>query len=293
MIDDRDLNYHHLRYFHVVATEGSVLQASRRLGLSPSTVSGQVKTLETTLGQPLFERAGRSLVLTPFGEQVLSVTKRIFALGDDILQIVRQVAKRRPLRVGVSNVLPKLFLRDRLRPALVPQVRLQVTTGPTDALLGELAARRLDLVLTDAPPPTWIALRVACHPVASSGIDVFGTADLAAQVDDDPRSLEGVPWLVPPEGTTLRSGLERWWSSLGIAPDLAAVIEDSALLKALGAEGVGVFAAPDDMRQSVVDSYPVVCLHRTEAVRERTFALTLDDDPSDPVVRALCGMPTG
>jgi len=291
MLTERDLNYHHLRYFHVVATEGSVLQASRRLSLSPSTVSGQVKTLEEALGQALFQRAGRALVLTPFGEEVLQYTKRIFALGDDLMQVVRQSALRRTLRIGASNVLPKLLLRKMLRPALRPDVRLRVTSGPADTLLGDLAAHRLDVVLTDAPPPTWIAVRVACHPVMSSGISVFGTAKLAAVVGDRlPLGLADVPWLVPPEGTTLRSGLERWWEELELAPDIAAVIDDSALLKALGDDGVGVFAAPESMTDAVLDGYQVQCLGRTDKVRERTFALTLDDQPSDPSVRALCNL---
>ena len=288
MITERDLNYHHLRYFHVVATEGSVLQASRRLSLSPSTVSGQIKTLEATLGQSLFERAGRSLVLTPFGESVLEVTERIFSLGDDLLQVVRQSAQRRSLRVGASSVLPKLLLRQLLRPVLHPDVRLRVTSGTADALLGELAARRLDVVLTDAPPPTWIAVRVACHPINSSGIAVFGTAALAEEVEALPAGLGAVPWLVPPEGTTLRGGLERWWENERLAPDIAAVVDDSALLKALGEEGIGVFAAPASMTEEVLASYHVQRIVEVDSVRERTFALTLDDDPSDPSVRALC-----
>src|SRR3954464_657371 len=58
------LNYHHLLYFWTVVREGGVSRAAEKLRLAQPTVSAQVKVLEDTLGQPLFDRQGRRLILT-------------------------------------------------------------------------------------------------------------------------------------------------------------------------------------------------------------------------------------
>jgi LysR family transcriptional regulator, transcriptional activator of nhaA len=61
------LNYHHLLYFWVVAKDGSIAAASKRLRLAPPTISGQIHSLEEVLGVKLFMHSGRKLVLTDAG----------------------------------------------------------------------------------------------------------------------------------------------------------------------------------------------------------------------------------
>jgi LysR family transcriptional activator of nhaA len=287
-----DLNYQHLRYFHAVAQYGSVKAASQRLGLAPSTISGQISTLEETLGRSLFERVGRGLVLTPFGEEVLGYAAAIFDLGDALVaQVARERARRR-VHVGVSAVLPKLLVRKLILPLFDPGLQLEIEEGPTEELLGRLATRRLEVVLSDAPAPPWVAMRATSHPVVQSGIAVFGTPELAAEVGSElPRGLAKVPWLVPAAGTSLRAGLEAWWDAHDVEPDIAAVVHDSALLKSLGDAGVGIFAAPEQMLDEVLAGYRVECIGTTNDIREEVFAITRAAEPREPVVRKLCGLP--
>ena len=61
------LNYHHLQYFWVVAKEGSIVRSSEELRLAHPTISGQIHRLEDVLGEKLFARQGRNLVLTDVG----------------------------------------------------------------------------------------------------------------------------------------------------------------------------------------------------------------------------------
>lgn len=70
------LNYHHLYYFHAIVRDGGMARAARRLRLSHSTLSTQLKSLEEQLGQPLFTRQGRRLALTPFGSEGDTPTRR-------------------------------------------------------------------------------------------------------------------------------------------------------------------------------------------------------------------------
>ncbi|MFK7930481.1 MAG: LysR family transcriptional regulator [Myxococcota bacterium] len=286
-----DLNYQHLRYFRAVAHEGSVLRASRALHLAPSTVSGQIKTLETQLGSPLLTRAGRNLVLTEFGRTVLRYADDIFETGDDLVRNVVMSERRDRARVGVSSVLPKLLTSDLLRLALTDTVELHLEHGSTEELLGRLARRRLDVVLSDADKPSWLGTRGYAHPVVETGIAVFGAkkhADIARL--NLPQSLSEVPWLVPQQGTSLRSGLEVWWDEVGLDIEIAAVVDDSALLKALGDAGFGVFAAPAIMQDAIVAAFDVECICTTDRVVERVFAIAREEYPASDAIRKICGI---
>ena len=113
------LNYHHLLYFWTVAREGSVARAAARLSLAQPTVSAQVRALEDALGEPLFTRTGRRLVLTDVGRVVLRYADEIFATGRELLDAVRGRPTGRPIRfaVGVADALPKMIAYRLLEPA--------------------------------------------------------------------------------------------------------------------------------------------------------------------------------
>ena len=114
------LNYHHLLYFWVVAREGSIVRAAGELGLAHPTISAQIRSLEASLGNPLFQRVGRRLVLTEIGTVVYRYAEEIFATGRELLDTVRgrPTGNSARLRVGVADVLPKALVRRLLDPAI-------------------------------------------------------------------------------------------------------------------------------------------------------------------------------
>jgi LysR family transcriptional activator of nhaA len=83
------LNYHHLRYFWTVATEGSLRRASEKLRTSQPSMCTQIKLLEASLGEALFRPSGRSLELTEFGQLVYVYAEEIFTLGGEILRATK------------------------------------------------------------------------------------------------------------------------------------------------------------------------------------------------------------
>jgi len=113
-----ELNYHHLYYFWSVAKEGSVIGASEKLGVSQPTISAQLKSLEESLGTPLFARSGRGLILNESGKTVYKYSEEIFATGREMLSALggMSVAKGFQVRIGVSDVLPKLLVSHVLFP---------------------------------------------------------------------------------------------------------------------------------------------------------------------------------
>ena len=137
------LNYHHLLYFWTVAREGSVSKASSSLRLAQSTISGQVKTLEDSLGEKLFERRGRNLVLTEMGEVVFRYPDEIFSLDRELLDTVQS----RPIHRPASDEL--------VDSALLPSpaaARLRLLPGGLQPLLelGELPCQGLRQMVSEA-----------------------------------------------------------------------------------------------------------------------------------------------
>jgi len=149
------LNYHHLFYFWIAAREGSITRAAEELSLSQPTVSAQIKMLEDTLGEKLFRRDGRRLLLTDVGHVARRYADEIFTLGREFRDAVRGQPTGRPLRlaVGLANAVPKLVAYRLLQPALEdPQgLHLICVEDTRERLFAELALHNLDLVLSDTP----------------------------------------------------------------------------------------------------------------------------------------------
>lgn len=286
------LNYHHLFYFWAVMHEGSVTAACTRLLLAPSTISAQVGKLEETLGGKLFRRVGRGLEPTDLGRLVFRYANEIFSLGREMMDTVRgrPVVGPLSLKVGIVNVLPKLIALKLLEPALsLPeQVHLVCHEDKEERLLAELAMHNLDVVLSDSPVRKGLSIKVYNHLLGECGVTFFAIKKLAMQFRPGfPKSLDGARMLLPLDMTTLREGLERWFESLKIKPVIAAEFEDSALLKEFGQKGHGIFPVPSVIEKEVQHQYDVRVVGRTDAVRERFYAISYERIIKNPAVTAI------
>jgi LysR family transcriptional activator of nhaA len=286
------LNYHHLLYFWVVAHEGSLAKASAQLRLAPSTISGQIRALERALGEQLFTKSGRRLVLTEIGRTVYRYADEIFGLGRDLQDVLKGRASGRPLTlvVGVADVVPKLVARRLLEPALhlpVP-VRLVCREDKPDRLLGELAVHAFDIVLTDAPAVPSIRIRSFDHLLGESGIELFATPPLAQRYRRRfPESLDGAPMLLPTENTALRRALDQWLASRDLRPKVVGEFEDSALLHAFGQAGIGIFPAHSFIGDEVRRQSQVQSIGRLTGVRERFYAISVERKLKHPAALAI------
>jgi len=285
------LNYHHLHYFWVVARTGSIARASQELRLSQPTISTQLKTLEASLGHPLLERRGRGLVLTDVGRTVQRYADEIFRTGRELQQALKGVPTREriPFAVGVADVIPKLVAERMLQAAVdaVKDLRLVCREGPLPALLASLALHDLDVVLSDSPAPESVRVKAFGHLLAECGVVFLAAPRLAHLRKGFPGSLSGAPVLLPAAGTALRQGLEAWFAAREVEPVVAGEFDDGALLKAFGARGMGVFPAPAMIEKEVCVQYGVAVVGRTEEVRERFYALTVERRLRHPAAVAI------
>jgi LysR family transcriptional activator of nhaA len=288
------LNYHHLLYFWMVAKHGSITRASEELRLAHPTISGQIHRLEQVLGEKLFVRSGRNLVLTDSGRVAFRYADEIFALGQEFQDTLKGRSTGKPLRlvVGVSDVIAKSIVHRILEPAFQMRDKVRIVCREArspDAFLAELAVHAVDVVLADAPAAPGTAVRTFNHPLGECGSSFFASPQLARACRNGfPRSLDGVPVLVPSSNSTFRRALDQWFQSKDIRPEVVAELDDLALASVLGEKGIGVLAAPAVIDKELRKRYALQLVGRAKDIRQRFFAISVERKIKHPAVAAIC-----
>jgi LysR family transcriptional activator of nhaA len=285
------LNYHHLLYFWVVAREGSIAAATKKLNLTQPTISAQLRLLEESLGEKLFAKVGRGLVLTEAGTIALRYADEIFALGRELRDTLRDRPTGGPIRatVGIADVIPKLVAYRILRPVFGKGAEVAVVCreASSERLLALLAQHEVDLVLTDAPA-AGTPLRAYNHFLGESGTTFFAQPEIAASVKKNfPQSLAGAPLLLPAAGTQIRRALELWFDANAIEPRRVGEFDDLALMTAFGGGGTGIFPAPTVIEEEIETQYGVRAVGRLPEVRERFYAVSAERKVKNPIVSVI------
>ncbi len=230
-------------------------KAANHLGIALPTISTQVRTLEKDLGVTLLKAQGRNLVLTQAGVAAMREADLIFALGGKLPDQVREAVSGKIIRlnVGISDGIAKMAVHSVLAPILSqPHLRLLCHEGEFEQLLGELAMHKLDLVLSDRPATPQPELRITSHLLASNPLAWYSPPSLVSAVSRDfPQSLNSVPMLLPTSHSASRLKIDHWLELEHIIPRIVGEFEDSALLATFGAEGMGVFPAPDALEETL------------------------------------------
>ena len=286
------LNYHHLRYFWVVAREGGLTKAAAKLHVSQPTISAQIQALEGVLGEKLFRRSGRNLRLTDVGQHVLSYAEEIFSIGQDLVSSVKQRPTSRPLRLhlGVADALPKLVTYRIIEPIFCLEQPVQVSCWETKLsdMLVELAAYRLDIVLADEPASSGVSARIFNHLLGECGVTFCAEVTLARKLRRGfPKSLNGAPALLPMANTGLRRSIEKWFHANGIRPRLVGEFEDPALLHVFAFHGLGFIPVATLVAKEAATRFGFGVVGRTDACRQRFYAITPERKLTHPVVTAI------
>ncbi len=252
------LNYHHLLYFWTMAREGSVSRAAEILHLSQPTVSGQLRQLERSLGNKLYQRTGNSISLTEAGRVVFEYAEKIFTTGQELVRTLQVggPSHRPHLAIGVPDFLSKSIVSRLLEPLFtLPSTPLiNCREGELDELLGDLAVHRVDMVLSDSAVGSQFKISAASHHLGQSNVAWMASPLLANQLSTEfPQSLQGQPLIVPTTNTVLRQSIEQWLEQQSFAPNVVAEIEDSGLMESLASRLEFLVPVPtaaiDDVRQ--------------------------------------------
>lgn len=285
-------NYSHLLYFWAVVREQGVAGAARELHVTPQTVSGQVKLLEERFRGKLLERRGRGLRPTELGLAVYRYADEIFTAGQELVRVVEGSGpgRQRSVTIGVSDTVPNLVAWRTIAPLMAGEEAFRVVchTGSLDTLAAELAAHRLDLVLSSAPLPPSSGFRAYSHLLGECAVGFFAAPSLASRVKRGfPASLDQAPFLLPTERSPTRRILDGWFLAKGIRPRVVAEFDDSALIKTFAQGGLGLFAAPAVIAPEVTSRNGMRLVGTTTDLTAKFYALSMERRIRHPAVARL------
>jgi len=283
-------NYHQLLYFWAVVREGGVVRAAESLHVTPQTISGQLKLLQASINGRLLSRVGRRLEPTDLGRAVFRVAEDIFARGLELAEFIRAGTPRAavPLLVGIADALPASMICAALAPAI--GTRLSCREGELDALLSDLGAHRLDLVLAASALPSSSPLRGSTYLLSESDVLVLAAGSLARRLKGRfPRNLDRAPWLLPLPGSAIRRAIDAWFGRQGIVPNIIAELCSSELLQEMAARGAGLICAPAEVEQEMAARHGLAVIGRARDVRARLYAIALQRQVQPPVLTGILG----
>ena len=286
------LNYHHLRYFWTVARKGGVRKAAEDLHVSQPSISAQLRVLEESLGQKLFRRSGRNLVLTETGQLVLNYADEIFSAGRELMNAVKQRPGKHPVRVniGLTDAFPKLIAFQILRAAFRSEaaVHMICREGEIGPLVSHLQAHRLDIVLADEPASSALKAKTFNHRLGRSGVTFCAVPSLAAKLRRNfPQSLDGAPALLPTQNMGMRAALETWFDSKGIRPRVVGEFEDSALMEVCSTGGRGFTAVHTVVDRAALKHFGLRVIARVDECGTDFYAITAERRVKHPAAVAI------
>jgi LysR family transcriptional activator of nhaA len=271
------LNFHHVRYFRIIAGEGSLTRAAEKLHLSPPALSIQLRQLEESLGHALFERTGGGLVLTEAGRVALDYAETIGRAGEELQAVMAEQmpAGRTRLRVGAVSTLSRNFQLEFVQPVLArPDVELILRAGGWRELLVLLRSHQVDVVLANEPVRRDAETPWHSHLLAEQPVSLVGVPAWRKQRRRFPEDFAGVPLILPGGESALRAEFDRLMAAAGVRPLVLAEVDDMAMLRLLAREGAGLALVPPVVVRDEVESRVLVETHRLPELRETFYAIT-------------------
>ena len=286
------LNFHHLRYFGTVARKGGVRKAADELHVSQPSISAQLRLLEDSLGEKLFKRSGRSLVLTEMGNLVLTYADEIFSAGRELMNAVKQRPGGRLLRlnVGMTDSISKLMGFEFLKPAIrfSEPVHVVCRMAAIEVLVNQLQAHRLDIVLADEPASSSLKAKTFNHRLGRSGVTFCAVPAIAKKLRRNfPQSLNGATALLPTENMGMRAVLETWFDTKGIHPRLLGEYEDSALMVFCATAGRGFTVVPTVVAREVLKHWGLRVIANVDECGTEFYAITAERRVKNPAAMAI------
>ena len=287
-----NINYKHLHYFWMIAKCGGVAKAGEHLHVTPQSISTQIRQLEGNIGSPLWRRAGRKLELTDTGHLVMDYADRLFTVGEELKDALRggAGAGQSHFRIGVADVVAKTMAHRLIEPALaLPHPpRLSCREGRFADLLAQLAIHKLDLVISDRPMHTAMNVRGYNHLLLECGVSFLALPKLAKKLKSGfPHGLHHMPFLMPGDDAAVRPRLLSWFDKQQIEPKVVADFDDTALMKAFGQAGAGVFSIPSFVAADVAKQLGMQIVGSTVDVQEQVYAVTSERRIKHPAAAAI------
>ncbi len=284
------LNFHHLFYFWRVAKRGHLTLTAEELHISQSALSTQIRQLEDRLGESLFQREGRRLLLTDTGQMVLAYAENIFGLSQEMLgRLQGRSAGITRLRVGSVATLSRNYQKNWIWPLLSdPSIVLTLESGLLEGLITRLIQHQLDVVLANETVPADPDRPLHCHFLGSQSISLVGPAHRwSSQTLRIPEDLDGMEMALPGPRHALRGQFDALCASAGVSPCLRAEVDDMAMLRLIARDSGWLTILPEVVVRDELQAGMLVSIGRFSGLQEHFYAITTPHRHHIEVLEAL------
>lgn len=284
------VNYHHLLYFKTIAEDGGIAKAAKKLRLGQPTLSVQMKKFEDTLGHELFDRSKRHLQLSDAGRKVFEYAKEIFRLGDEMVDVLndQHVASKVQVQIGATNTVPKhLTLKVFQKAQNAFDCIVSIIDGHGDELLRELRANRIDLIVSNYPPPVGEAAGFFAKSITKMPVIVCGSSKFASLKRGFPESLRDKPFVLPTIQSKLRSDVDHYLKLRDIPINLVGEVQDTGLQKLMATHGDGLVALPLPAADELIAAKKLVVIGTLQDVHEELWLIAAQRRIQNPVAAAI------
>jgi len=286
-VNVEQINFHHLRYFWAVAKDGNLTRTAARLRVAQSALSSQIQQLEEQVGNALFHRAGRRLVLTEAGKIALAYAEEIFTAGSQLVSTLERGRQaEQVLRIGAVATLSRNFQESFVKPLLEqPNLRLRLESGVLADLLLRLEDHSVDLVLANRPPDRELSGRLRCRRIARQPVSIVGAK--RQKGFRFPKGIADVPMIIPGRESDIRLSFDALCEQLGVRVRTLAEVDDMATMRLLARDTHALALLPsvvvrDELREGVLHEHCVV-----PGLFETFYAITAERRFQHPLIEAL------
>lgn len=285
------LNYHHLYYFRTIAAEGGIAKAAEKLLLGQPTLSTQLKQLEEMVGKPLFERRNRKMILTEAGKAALDYANEIFRLGDEMIEVLqdRSVDNRFHLQVGALDSVPKSVILSLVQEAykISSSCTVSILEGKGDELFRELYNHKIDLILSNYPPPALEQKQVYSKSIAKLPVSIFGAPSFRALKRSFPQSLNEQPFVLPTVHSKLRHDLNHFFRLQNIRVIPAAETQDTSLQVLFAKQGIGLAPLSEVSTEIFIKEGTLQRIGTLKGVHEEIWLVSAQRKLENPIAAKL------
>ena len=285
------LNYHHLYYFYVIATEGGVTEATGKLKLAQSTLSAQLKQFEDSIGYKLFDRKHRKLVLNDVGKRVYDYAHEIFSLGNELRESLGayEDSLKLSIRLGIMDSIPKQLSREIFTTTVKEQrAHTTIFEESLNSLCQRLENHEIDLILANDKPPT-DSQSAYFHAKLIGELAVVFVArpEMRHLMEDMPRSLDNQPMIMPGKYSPLRREVLEHFRIKHIQPKVVGEVDDIDLLKHLIVDGHGFGVLPMIAVRQDFEDGTLIVLSQTPICHENLWLITGHRMIHNPIAKML------
>jgi DNA-binding transcriptional LysR family regulator len=236
-----------LEVFKAVADEKSFSKAGDRLGRTQPAVSAAIKILEQELGEPLFDRRGKTVLLTGAGELLTEYAKRLLNLRDEAVQAMGEMRglSRGTLRLG-ANETTCLYVLPEVLAAFTkahPQVQVDITRAISRTITERVIDGSLHFGIVTLPVTDSRLEAITIHEDELALI-VAPSHRLGSRHAVQMKELDGEPFILHRVGTTTRERLTRHFIDGGVSIKVTMELASIETIKRFVSIGMGISIVP-------------------------------------------------